>query len=116
MENCQNVGPEDDILAVLPIDLNLKSYSCTECKLSSIHAVDVSDILAISVDQPIIISETNLKKMEEVSSDRSSEHHIPPADAAMRIHSALGHPLLKVTGCSGCLHLGIVEVILDRCS
>jgi hypothetical protein len=78
------------------------------------HAVDVSIVLAISVGQTVIVSDAYLKKMEEVCTYGCSEHNVTSSDASLRVHAALIHPAFKICRITSGLHLGIVEIILDR--
>ena len=96
------------------INLFLEPYSRTKSKLSATHAVKVSDVLAISVDETPIVTDTDFKHMEEMSSDRCSEHDIESSETSLRIHSALLHPSfeIKTGSVAGRIQLTIVKVII----
>ena len=99
------------------INLFLEPYSGAEGELSTAHAVHIRDLLAISVDKAVIISDSHLENMEEVRSDRGSEHDIESSEASLRIHSAILHPILKIKerGTAGSLDLSVVKVVVNGC-
>ena len=47
----------------------LKSDTRTKSKLSATHAVKVSDVLAISVNQSPVVTDTDFENMEEMRTD-----------------------------------------------
>ena len=67
----RNVGSIGQFILppMLPYTFPLETDSRTQCELSAMHAIDISNLIAISVEQSVIISDTDLEEVEEMRSD-----------------------------------------------